>query len=72
MLENYIVVCENLPYKIRGLIMYDSADDYYTIVLNSRTSYQKNRETFEHELKHIINGDFHHYRNVGLLEAVLH
>lgn len=70
--ENYIVVCENLPYKISGFIMYDAADDYYTIVLNSRASYQKNRETFEHELKHIINGDFHNYRNVGLLEAVLH
>lgn len=72
MLENYIVVCENLPYKINGFIMYDAADDYYTIVLNSRSGYYKNRETFNHEIEHILNGDFHKNRNVGLLEAVLH
>ena len=72
MLENYIVVSENLPCKISGFIMYDAADDYYTIVLNSRASYKKNQETFKHEIEHIINGDFHNRRNVGLLEAVLH
>lgn len=72
MVENYIVVCENLPYKINGFIMYDAADDYYTIVLNSRTSYKKNLETFKHEIEHINNKDFHNYRDVGLLEAVLH
>lgn len=70
--ENYNVVCENLPYKIKGFIMYDAADDYYTIVLNSRSSYQNNQETFKHELEHIINDDFHNYRDVSLLEAVLH
>ena len=72
MVENYIVVSENLPYKVSGFIMYDAADDYYTIVLNSRANYKKNLETFKHELEHIINGDFQNNRNVGLLEAVMH
>lgn len=72
MVENYIVVSENLPYKISGFIMYDAADDYYTIVLNSRASYEKNQETFKHEIEHIINGDFHNCRDVAMLEAVLH
>ena len=58
MVENNITIFANLPYKVSGFIMYDSADDYYTIVLNSRLSYEENRKTFEHELQHIINNDF--------------
>ncbi len=72
MVENYITIFANLPYKVSGFIMYDSADDYYTIVLNSRLSYEENRKTFEHELQHIINNDFSKCHNVGILEASMH
>lgn len=72
MVENYITIFANLPYKVKGFIMYDSADDYYTIVLNSRSSYEQNKQTFEHEIQHILNNDFTNYRNVGMLEAALH
>ena len=72
MVENYITIFENLPYKVSGFIMYDSADDYYTIVLNSRLSYEENKKTFEHELKHIKNNDFLKCHNVELLEASMH
>lgn len=69
--ENYIVIYETLPHKINGFVMYDAADDYYTIVLNSRSSYSQNKKTFNHEIKHILNKDFHNFRDVGLLEAVM-
>lgn len=72
MFENYITVFENLPYKVKGFIMYNSSDDIYTIVLNSRSGHEKNKETFEHELQHIQNKDFSKYREVGILEAVRH
>ena len=72
MVENYIVTYENLPFKVSGFIMYDSADDYYTIVLNSRLSHWSNKRTFEHELGHILNGDFYRVKDVEVLEAALH
>lgn len=72
MIDNYITIYAALPYKVSGFIMYDAADDYYTIVLNSRSSYEENKDTFEHEIQHIINNDFSHSRNVGVLEAALH
>lgn len=72
MVENYITIFRNLPYKINGFIIYDAEDDYYTIVLNSRSSYEQNRKTFEHEIQHILNNDFSNYRDVNSLEAVMH
>lgn len=69
MINNYIMIYKNLPFKINGFIMYDAEDDYYTIVLNSRLSFSENKKTFEHELKHILNGDFLKIKNVGILEA---
>ena len=44
MVENNITIFANLPYKVSGFIMYDSADDYYTIVLNSRLSYEETKK----------------------------
>lgn len=72
MIDNYIMVYRSLPFKINGFIMYDAADDYYTIVLNSRLSFSENKQTFEHELQHILNGDFFKIKNVGILEASMH
>lgn len=72
MIDNFITVYENLPFKVSGFIMYDAADDYYTIVLNSRLSCWRNKKTFEHELKHIINGDFLKIKNVAIMETALH
>ena len=72
MIDNYITIFENLPYKVNGFTMYNASDDYYTIVLNSRASADACRKTFEHEMAHIKNKDFSTYRNVEILESVLH
>lgn len=68
MVENFITIYASLPNKVSGFIMYDACDDYYTIVLNNKLSYSQNKLTFEHELKHIVNGDFASIKDVGLLE----
>lgn len=72
MVDNYNTIFMKLPCKVSGFIMYDSADDYYTIVLNSRSTYEQNRKTFLHEIQHILNKDFLYSKNVGVLEAALH
>ncbi len=72
MLDNYRVIYYNLPYKVNGFILYDSFEDYYTIVLNSKLSYECNIKTFWHELKHIAYDDFNKNINVSLLETIRH
>lgn len=72
MLENYIIAYENLPFKVSGFIIYDAVDDYYTIVLNRRLSFWSNKKTFEHEIGHILNGDFFKIKNVEMLEMAMH
>jgi hypothetical protein len=69
MVLNFTTIYENLPNKVKGFLLYDGADDWYTIVLNCRMCYEGNKLTFEHEMQHIINHDVHCYKNVGLLEA---
>lgn len=49
-------VLANLPHAIGGFVMED-AEGCHTIVLNARHSRERNRETFEHEMAHIKNGD---------------
>lgn len=71
-MDNYNVIFESLPSKVKGFIMYDSVDDYYTVVLNINLDYFSNKKTFEHEIQHIINDDFHSCRNVNFLESILH
>lgn len=46
-----------LPVSIRGFVR-ENEDGTYTIVLNSRLSYEQNLKTYEHELSHITNNDF--------------
>lgn len=72
MVENYMTVYENIPCKVGGFVLYNGAEDFYTIVLNSRDSCERNMKTFEHELKHIQSGDFHGYKTVSLLERTRH
>lgn len=72
MVDNCVVVYANLPHKVRGFAVHNGAEDFYTIVLNSRKSYEQNKLTFKHELKHIINNDFYKYNDVDLIESLRH
>ena len=72
MSENYQTVFENLPYTIKGFLLYDSIDDFYTIVLNCRFGYDSMKETFLHELKHIKNDDIHSSKTIDEIELDSH
>ena len=67
-----MVIFYNLPYKVRGFTIHNAIDDFYTIVLNSRMSYDSNLKTFAHELEHITNEDFIRYKNVSNIEFLAH
>lgn len=50
----------DLPCKIHGLTAYYFDEDgqaYYTIIVNSRDSVDKQNDTINHELKHIMSDD---------------
>ena len=72
MLDNYNTIYLNLPCKIRGFAVHNACEDFYTIVLNSRLSYNQNLETYMHELEHITNDDFNSELNVNTLETLAH
>ena len=72
MLDNCITIFQNLPYKIKGFAVYNSNEDYYTIVLNSRLSHDQNLKTYIHELEHITNNDFYSKLSATKLETIAH
>lgn len=70
MIENYSTIYSNLPYKIKGFVVYNSVEDWHTIVLNSRHSYNQHVKTFFHELQHITNNDFYAPHSVDFIERL--
>ena len=46
----------DLPNDVGGFVC-ENEDGEYTILLNSRHSWERNRETMLHELEHIEKGD---------------
>ena len=67
----YRVVYKDLPCTIPGFLTMDQ-DGYYTIVLNSRMSLEKNQETYEHELDHIQNDDMYGDMSATEIEELRH
>jgi len=50
------VVVDNLPTSVKGFVYFDSTYSP-VIVLNARMPYETQKKTFDHECKHIRNGD---------------
>ena len=71
-MDNYRIIYQNLPCKIKGYVAYKADEDFYTIILNCRLSYQQNVKTFLHELKHITFNDIHSKIPATLLEQIRH
>jgi hypothetical protein len=57
MFYNIFTVLADMPASVKGFAV-ENDDDSYTVVLNSKLSYEQNTSSFHHELSHIINGDF--------------
>ena len=56
MTEDVRVIIENLPLSVKGFVFLDSTDSP-CIVLNARMPEEIRRKTYNHEMKHIRNGD---------------
>ena len=70
-----MMICdyEELPYKIRGFVREtcEPDGDYYTIILNSRLSFEQQQKTYLHEMEHIKNDDFRK-ESVDEIEKIRH
>lgn len=67
----YLTIFKDLPTQIKALTV-KNRDDSYTVILNSRLSYEQQRQSFLHELQHITNCDFEKDCSIDELEFKLH
>ncbi len=51
------VVLLDKTYGVNGCVRHN-ADDSYTIFINASLNYEKQREVFLHEMRHILGNDF--------------
>ena len=65
------VVLHNMPTDVRSFLVAD-AEGGHTVVLNARLSWETNRETYLHELRHIAGDDLYTDDNADELEEKRH
>lgn len=70
-MDNIRTVYCDLPNTISGFTV-ATDDGFFTIVINQNLSYERNIESYKHEMKHILNGDFDRKCSAGLLEIMAH
>mgnify|MGYP006974274961 FL=1 len=72
--DNVRVELIDMPLTIYGLTTYkfDDCGVFFTIFLNALLSHDKNKQTYDHEMEHIINGDFDKMVLVDMLEEERH
>lgn len=56
MIDDRPAMLVDLPTSIRGFCFHDDDGEEY-IVLNSRMTREQNKQTYDHELKHINNNE---------------
>lgn len=60
-----------LPNTVKAYTVLDG-DGFYTIVLNSNLSRKQNLDSYAHELKHIMDGDYEKQNSADLIEFFAH
>lgn len=68
--SNIRIILQDLPTTIGGFVR--EKDGFYTIVLNSRMTHERNQETYRHEQRHIDNGDLDRECTADQIENELH
>lgn len=68
--EDFNIVMQDLPTTIGGFTK--ETDGYYTIVLNSRMTHERNILTYKHEKGHIDKNDFDRDCTADQIEAEAH
>ena len=67
--RDYGVRLTDLPPGVKGFVKHDA--DYDTVILNSRHTWEGNRETFKHEYDHADGTDYEQ-EDVDAVEAKAH
>ena len=70
-MDKKIVRFVNLPTKVRAYTIRDEECDF-NIYINARISNDQQLAAYDHEIKHIKNGDFNKEMPVGLIEIHAH
>lgn len=61
----------DMPTTIRSYVV-ALPDGTYSIILNSKLSFETRVEAYKHELRHIINGDYEKKCDVDIIEVNCH
>ena len=64
--RDYGIRLMDLPTGVKGFVK--EKDDYYTIVINSRHTWEQNRISFNHETDHLEGNDYES-NNADAIEA---
>lgn len=70
-MEDIFVQLKDLPTTITSFVM-PNPDATFTIMLNSRHCHERLIQAYEHELRHIRNGDYDKKCEVDLVEIYTH
>ena len=70
-MEEINVVYADMPTRIHSYVV-ANADASYTIILNSKLSHEQHMISYNHEVEHIIKGDYDRKCSADLIEIVAH
>ena len=70
-MENIFVKCVELPTAVRSFVVANN-DMTYTVILNSKLSREQNLLSYQHELDHILNGDYEKKCSADFIEITAH
>lgn len=70
-MEDVFVRYMGLPTTVRSFVVANK-DMTYTVILNCKLSHEQNLISYQHELTHILQGDYEKKCSVDLIEINAH
>lgn len=61
----------DLPTTLPGYSVANS-DNTFTIVLNAKLTFERRMQTYQHEMDHIVRGDYDRKNDVDIIEFFAH
>ena len=66
--NDFIVRLITLPPTVKGFVSID-ADGFYSIYINDSLSAEEQKETFDHEMGHIVCDHFYSRKPIEIIES---
>lgn len=70
-MDNIRTILYDLPNTIKSFVV-STPDGYFTICLNQNLSHAQNMKSYDHEVAHIMNGDYDKKCSVDIIEFRAH